>query len=126
MSSITKLGKWLFLVPFVVFGLFHFMNGDKMTGMVPAWLPGGVIWVYLTGAAQWAFVASVILGKYDKLAAVLLAVMLVLFVLLIHLGGMSNPDLAQASMGNLLKDIGLAGGALMYAGYLSRDNSYIG
>lgn len=120
-SNLSTIGKYLFLVPFAGFGISHFMMADKMAGMVP--IPGGVVWVYITGLAMLAFVASVLLGKYDKLAAVLLAALMLLMVMLIHIPGMSSNQMAMPSM---LKDIGLAAGALMYAGSLSRDNSIIG
>jgi uncharacterized membrane protein len=127
LNSLTKLGKWLFIIPFVVFGFFHLTGADKMAGMVPAYFPGGAIWVYLTGLGQLAFAASVVLGKYDKLAAGLCALMLLVFVLTIHLPGvMAGGDMAQMAMSGLLKDIGLAGGALMYASAFAKDSSVIG
>ena len=122
LNSITSLGKWLFIVPFVGFGIMHLMAGDKMGGMVP--IPGGSIWVYVTGLAMVAFGISVILGKMDKLAAVLLALLLVLYVVLIHLPGAMKGD--QMATASLLKDIGLAGGALMYARGFARDSSVVG
>ncbi len=124
LNSLTSLGKWLFIVPFVVFGFMHLAGADQMAGMVPAYFGGGAIWVYLTGIAQLAFGASVILGKYDKMAAMLCALMLLVFVLTIHLPGVLGGN--QMSMGGLLKDIGLAGGALMYASSFSKDNSVVG
>ncbi|SRR5690606_12114121 len=121
MKGIISLGKYLFALPFVVFGLFHFMNASGMAGMVP--IPGGVFWVYLTGAGMIAFAVSVIIGKYDKLAAVLLAFMLLVFALTIWLpqAGMEN----QNAMSSLLKDLALAGGALLYASQ-AKDSSAIG
>ncbi len=59
----------------------------------------------------------------DKLAAVLLALMLLIFVLSIHLPGVMGGS--ESSMPALLKDIALAGGALMYAG-MAKDNAVIG
>lgn len=122
LNNITSLGKWLFMVPFVAFGIMHLMAGDKMGGMVP--IPGGAIWVYLTGLAMIAFAVSAILGKMDKLAAILLTLLLILYVVLIHLPGAMKGD--QMAMGSLLKDIGLAGGALMYARSFARDSSIVG
>jgi uncharacterized membrane protein YphA (DoxX/SURF4 family) len=49
-----------------------------------------------------------------KLASVLLAVLLLVFVLVIHLKGAMAGD--QASTASLLKDIAIAGGALVFAG----------
>ncbi len=122
MNAITGLGKYLFALPILVFGLFHFMNAQGMAGMVP--LPGGVFWVYLTGVALLAAGVAILLGKYDKLAAVLLGLMLVIFALSIHLPGVMGGN--QSSMPSLLKDLAMAGGALMYARGLARDASVVG
>ena len=125
LNSITSLGKWLFIVPFAAFGIMHFMGADKMAGMVP--IPGGAIWVYITGLGMLAFALSVILGKMDKLAALLLALLLLLYVVLLHLpGAMKGDEMSQMSIMSLLKDIGLAGGALMYARGFAQDSSVVG
>lgn len=58
---------------------------------------------------------------------VLLAVMLLIFVMAIHLPGVMSGDEAKmmASMPAMLKDIALAGAALMYAG-IAKDDAVIG
>ncbi|MBK8641995.1 MAG: DoxX family protein [Saprospiraceae bacterium] len=104
----------------LVFGVFHFLGADAMAGMAPF---GGKIIIYLTGTCLILFAISVFLGKYDKLAAVLLAVMLFLFVFLLHLGGFTNQGQPATSM--FLKDLSLAGAALMYE-HSVKDNSIIG
>ena len=117
MQLLTKtVSRYLFAVPFIIFGIFHFMNAGGMAGMVPGWLPGGVFWVYLTGLALIVAPISLFIGKKDKLAMLLLALMLVIFALLVHLPG------GQSSMPNLLKDLSLAGAALTWAG-LAKDQS---
>jgi len=114
MDTIIKSGKFLLALPLAVFGVFHFLGANDMAGMVPSYLPGGVIWVYLTGAALVAASAAILLDKMAKLACVLLAVMLVVFVLTIHLQGAMSGD--QSATASLLKDLAIAGGALIYAG----------
>ena len=123
MNAIINLGKYIYALPFAIFGIMHFMNAGAMAGMAP----GGVAMVYFSGLALIAAAVSIIIGKMDKLASVLLAVMLILFVLLIHLPGVMSGDEAQmmSSMPNLLKDLALAGGALIYAGN-AKDNAVIG
>jgi putative oxidoreductase len=125
-NFITNLGKWLFILPFTVFGCMHIAKAEQMTTMIPAFMPGGAMWVYLTGFAQIAFAVSVVLGKFDKLSALLCALMLFIFILTLHLPGLSNLQMSQLAMNNMLKDIGLIGGALMYAHAFSRDKSVVG
>ena len=87
MQAITGLGKYLFAIPMLVFGVFHFLGADAMAGMAPF---GGKIIIYLTGTCLILFAISVFLGKYDNVAAVLLSVMLFLVVFFLHLGGVIN------------------------------------
>ena len=110
------LGRVLFTIPFMVFGLFHFMGADKMSGMVPTWLPGGALWVYLSGIALIAAPIAVLTKKKAVLACQLLALMLIGFVLTVHLPGfLAGGDMAQLSMISILKDLSMAGGALILA-----------
>ena len=125
MSSLTNIGKYLFLVPFLMFGISHLTKAGDMAGMVPSFIPGGSIWVYITGIGMLAFVASGLLGKYDKLGAMAVAGLCLIYALTVHLPSLMSGTNPMAIV-SLLKDIGLAGGALMYAGAYARDNSIVG
>jgi uncharacterized membrane protein YphA (DoxX/SURF4 family) len=119
----TTVARVLFALPFGIFGLLHFMGGQNMAGMVPAWIPGGVFWVYLTGLAHIAATVSIIAQKKARLASLLLAAMLGVFVLTIHLPGIfgATDEMGRMmSMSGFLKDVALAGGALAFAG-LAKD-----
>jgi uncharacterized membrane protein YphA (DoxX/SURF4 family) len=107
------LGRILLAVPFLVFGVMHFPGAAQMSGMVPSWIPGGVLWVYVTGAAQIAAGIAFITGKQARLAGLLTALMLFIFVVTIHVPGLSNPAMSQMAFMSILKDLGLAGGALL-------------
>ncbi len=117
MNALIGLGRYIFAIPFAVFSIFHFMYADAMAGMAP----GGAIMVYVSGAAMLMAAIAIFIGKYDKLACVLLALLLLLYILLVHAKGL--PD--QGPMSSLLKDLGLLGGALMAASQ-ARDKSVIG
>jgi putative oxidoreductase len=117
MNFLTKtFGRYLFAIPFAIFGLMHFMAANDMAGMVP--LPGGAIWVYFTGLALILAAVSIIIQKKAKLASLLLGVMLIIFVLAIHLPTVLGGD--QMAMGSVLKDLSLAGAAFTYSG-LAKD-----
>lgn len=75
MNSLISLGKYLFAIPFAIFGIMHFVAADQMAAMAP----GGTIMVYVSGLCLILAAVSIILGKLDKLASVLLAVLLLLF-----------------------------------------------
>jgi putative oxidoreductase len=122
MNSILGLGKYLFAVPFAVFGIMHLMNAEAMAGMAPF---GGSIIIYITGLCLIAATVSIIIGKYDKLATALLGLFMLLTALLVHAKVMADGS-DPSAMGNLLKDLALAGAAWMYSASLSKDNSVIG
>jgi uncharacterized membrane protein len=113
MDIITKQAKYIFALPFAVFGLLHFMMADNMAGLVPAYVPGGVIWVYLTGAALLAASVAIMINKEAKLASFLLGVLMLVFALTIHLAAVIGGD--QMAMSSFLKDTALAGAAFFYS-----------
>ncbi len=119
----TNVARILFAVPFLIFGLLHFMNGSAMAGMVPSFIPGGVFWVYLVGIALIAASVSIMTQKMAKMASLGLAAMLAVFILTIHLPGVMNEATMQMSMPNLLKDLGLMAGALTWAGIFEKSES---
>jgi putative oxidoreductase len=111
--TISKIGKYLYAIPMVIFGIFHFLNANAMAGMVP--IPGGLFWIYITGLSLILAGFSIIIQKQDEWTSFLLAVLLLVFVLTIHLPGViSGGEMAQMYMTNLLKDLALSGGALIY------------
>ena len=57
----TTVARFMFAIPFGVFGLMHLGAGKEMAGMVPDYLPGTVI-VYLTGVA----LIAVSVGKIHR------------------------------------------------------------
>ncbi len=119
MNNLKNIGRIMFAIPFAIFGMMHFMAAGDMSGMVPSWVPGGVFWVYLTGLALIAAAVSLITKKQIHLAALLLAVLMFVFILTVHLPMVMGGN--QMAMGSLMKDMSIAGGALLIAG-LFKDN----
>jgi putative oxidoreductase len=123
MKILTKtIARFLFAIPFLVFGVFHFMNLEAMAGMVPSFLPFGQVWVGLTGLALIGASISIMTAKWDFWASFLLGVMLLIFAIFIHL--MAVMDGNEASMSSLLKDTALAGAAWLYAGFIAKNKSF--
>lgn len=109
MKALPTIGKFIFVIPMMIFGLFHFMSAKSLSGLIPSFLPGGVFWVYLTGVALIGAGVGIIIGKKGKLAAQLLGLMLILFAVLIHLPGAMGGD--QMATSSFLKALALGGGA---------------
>lgn len=117
MKSLTTSGRIIFGLTFAVFGLLHFAAGSNMAGLVPAWVPGGVFWVYFTGLALLAGGVSLIADKLVFWSGLGLAVLMTIFVLTIHLPMvLSGGDMAQMAMPSLIKDVAMSGAAVFMAG----------
>jgi uncharacterized membrane protein len=128
MKALTStVARILFAVPFIIFGVMHLGNANAMSGYVPSFIPGGIFWIYLTGIALIVAAVSFIIQKYADYAGLLLALMLGIFILTIHLPGLGSSESVtiptmQLSLTNLLKDLGLAAGALVLAGkYINKQ-----
>ncbi len=119
----TVVARVLFALPYGIFGLFHLMSGPQMAGMVP--IPGGVFWMYFTGVAMLAGSIGLITKIQGKWAALGLAVLMVLYIVLVHAPGLGSADpvMKQLQTINLLKDISLLGGALTWAGIFMRPEA---
>ena len=118
-QSIYRIGIVLYALVIGFFGVNHFLNGTGFQNTVPSFIPGGIFWVYLTGAALIAAAISFLTGKQTKAAGLFLAVFLIIIVLTVHIPAMmratGNP-IVSIALTNLIKDTGLAGAALMIAG----------
>ncbi|MBT8230943.1 MAG: hypothetical protein HKN67_00665 [Saprospiraceae bacterium] len=83
--------------------------------------PGGAPVVYITGICLILAGISMIIEKLDKLATVLLGIMLLLFIIP-HIQMMSdNPN----EMANILKNIAMAGGAFLYSSKYAKDKTFL-
>lgn len=117
----TTTARILFALPFLVFGIMHFVFANQMAMAIPSFLPGAQFWVYLSGIGIFAAAISLFIQKLVKEAMVGVSIFLVATIALIHFPGMGNPDpmIQQVAMSGLFKDIGLLGGALTYLGIYS-------
>lgn len=119
MVKLASLGKWLFALPMAVFGSLHFGPLEFSLPYVPDWLTWPAFWVYLAGAGLLLFTLSAILKRFDRLAAILLGVELLLFVILIHLPKAFSGDFLGIIA--TFRDIAMAGAAWMFASRFAYD-----
>jgi len=118
-SNISRIGVILYALVIGFFGVNHFLNGTGMQNAVPRFLPYSKFWVYFTGLMLVAAAIAFLIGKQVKLAGLLLALFLILIVLTVHLPSILASDgesHVSIAMTNLVKDTGLAAGALIIAG----------
>ena len=69
----------------IVYGLSHVVYAAFTAQMIPTWIPGRLPLAYVTGAAHLLAGIALLTGVYAWLAAKLEALMMSLFVLLLHL-----------------------------------------
>ena len=117
-TTLSRIGTIFYALVIGFFGINHFLNGTGMQKMVPSFLPGGVAWVYITGACLLLAAIAFLIDKQVRLAGLLLALFLLLIVLTVHLPAVLNaPDSGarRFPMTNLIKDTGLAAAAILVA-----------
>ncbi len=111
----SRIAEIIYAVVVIIFGINHFRAGESMAGGVPSFIPGGVVWIYLTGAGFILAGIAIIINRYKTLACYLLALMLIIFVLTVQLPGYFNGEGMSRVMSfvSALKDTALAMGAIL-------------
>jgi uncharacterized membrane protein len=85
LNKFHEVGRVLFAVPMIIFGVFHFLNTRSLQNVVPFFIPEDTFWVYLTGVALISAGISILIKKHTTVVCNLLGVMLLVFVVLVHL-----------------------------------------
>jgi len=121
--TVSRISVIILGIVMMIFGLYHFFRPQTLLVYVPEFLPGGILWVYVVGAAFILAAVAFIMHKKVQLAGYLLALLLIIFVLSIHFPNYLNAgdsDMKQMAFVNLLKDTALAAFA-MYIGSNARN-----
>ncbi len=103
------------------FGVFHLFNAHNMKDKVPDFVPGGIIWIYISGVAFILASIAILINYHTKLACYLLGVMLFIFVLAVHVPIIATgetEEIRQTALIMMLKDVGLIMAAFL-VGYNS-------
>jgi uncharacterized membrane protein len=115
LDKIVTLGPVFLAVPIAVFGTEHFTATKILAGMVPHWIPGHLFWALFVGACLISAALSIAVRKYTGIAAALLGLTILLFVLLIHIPGVANAPSSRLLWVVALRDLAFSGGALSVA-----------
>jgi len=121
-QKIIKIGTIIYALVIAFFGVNHFLSGTGLQNTVPRFIPGGIFWVYLTGAALIVAAIAILIGKYNYVAAIGVSIFLFTIVLTVHLPaviGAPDANAMRFPLTNLMKDTAMGAGALIIAG-LSR------
>ena len=123
MNKIISLGKWLFPLSFLFYVGLHFGLPEVGAAMIPKFIPFPLFWNYLTGALILAFIISCLVGKLDKLAAVLMAFYVLLMIFLIHVPRAAE---SENDMLNIFRNLMVIGALLVYAQFSANDKTVVG
>lgn len=112
----------VFAIPWIAFGILHFMYADFVATLVPAFMPFKSFWTYFTGTAMIAAGISFLINKFSSLAANLLGLMLTGFILLIHIPKLATAFADINAWTRPLQDIALACTCFILANSLSSNS----
>jgi uncharacterized membrane protein len=114
--KLAALGPVFVAAGLAAFGMEHLVATRSIMQVVPAWMPGRLFFTYFVGIALLAAALSLALKRYARLAALLLGVIFLLFVLLIHLPNVVVNPKQRLLWVIFLRDLSFAGGAWALAG----------
>lgn len=117
-TAVNRIGTILYALIIAFFGVNHFLNGAKMTGIVPSYLPSPIVWVYITGGAMVLAAIAIIINVQSRMAGYLLFLLLVIIIATMHIPALmhaTDEGAKMMSMTSILKDGAMAAAALMVA-----------
>jgi hypothetical protein len=110
-GKIGRFGAVLFAITIVDYGILHFMEAEEAASYIPAWIPWHLFWMYFCGAALIASGVAILIRTKQKLAAVLLGIMILTWFLILHI-----PRVAVAEAAAMDGELDSALFALAYGG----------
>ncbi len=114
----------------IFFGVQHFLHptlepGFPLGKITPAWIPGNIFWVYLTGSALIVCGACFVVNKKARPAAIYLGIVILLLVLYIYVPvTISNPSDLDSGLNSLADTLALSGTALVLAGAIGERSKH--
>jgi uncharacterized membrane protein len=116
LNELSVLGPVFVAAALAEFGAEHLTDATGLSQMVPAWMPVRLFWAYFVGFALFAAATSFVLKRYVRVAAALLGIMFVLFVLMIHVPEVVTNPKDRFTWAVALRDLVFGLGAWSLAG----------
>ena len=115
LDRIVALTNLCFATPLAMFGAEHFALGGNMIGLVPTYMPARLFWIYFVGAALIVTALSIATKTQVRWSGLLFAIMMFLFVAMIHLpGAIKSGDRIVWTV--VIREMSFGGGGLVLAG----------
>lgn len=119
LDILATLGRILFALSLIVFGIQHFMYARFVATLVPSWIPEHLFWAYFTGAAFIASAISIMTRYRGRLGATWLGVMFLLWVLLLHLPRVAAAPHTGSEWTSGFVALAMCGASLVIAGSIA-------
>ncbi len=123
MDKILTFGRYLFPLSFLLYVGLHFGMPEVGASFIPSWLPAPLFWNYFTGVLILAYIISCLIGKYDKLATLLMALYVLLMIFIVHIPRAAT---YENDMLNIFRNLMVIGALLVYAQYATKDKRITG
>ena len=107
----------------IPFGAAHFLYVDATTVLIPHWLPWHTAWAYFTGAAFIAAGLAILTGLWARWAAILVAIQIGLFTLIIWVPRMLTGNVTPFQRGEAVVSWALTAAAWVIAESYPRERS---
>lgn len=123
MDKILAFGRYLFPLSFLLYVGLHFGMPEVGASFIPTWLPAPLFWNYFTGVLILAYIISCLIGKYDKLATLLMALYVLLMIFIVQIPRAAT---YENDMLNIFRNLMVIGALLVYAQYATKDKRITG
>jgi uncharacterized membrane protein len=115
LDKIMPFGRLFFAIPMAVFGSEHFTITADIATIVPRWIPAHTFWVYLVGVAFICAAFSIATLVQARLAAALVGMTFLIFVLVMDLPGTLAHPGNRFFWALALRQLAFSGGAFAFA-----------
>jgi uncharacterized membrane protein YphA (DoxX/SURF4 family) len=119
-AGLQQAGRILFGGSLVVFGVQHVIYGAFVATLIPAWIPGRLFLAYFVGIAFFAAALAIVSGWLSSLAATLLGIMFLSWVLVLHAPRVAGALHNGNEWTSLFVALAMSGGAFVIAGATAR------
>lgn len=121
-ESLVLVGRLLFAMTLVVFGIEHFMYAKFIATLIPAWIPGHLFWAYFVGVVFIAAALSFITKVQGHMAAALLGLMFLLWVVGLHAPRVAAAPHNGNEWTSAMVALAFSGGSFVLAGALRKTD----
>jgi uncharacterized membrane protein len=114
-DKVVALTPLCFAIPLAVFGAEHLSDGKSLLNTVPSYMPWRLFWVYFVGFALIAASLSIATKIQVRWSGLLFAVMMFLFVAMLHIPGAVAAG-GRVAWTIVFREMSFGGGGLVLAG----------